>query len=92
VTDLFSWADTHDTHAESLARVSSETEALILEFAWLNKGQQFHAEELRQFVLSRRPNTAPDSPNRILRLLRQEGRLDYQVVSRRLSLYRFGPP
>jgi hypothetical protein len=33
-------------------------------------------------------NVAPDSPSRILRELRKQGRVDYIVVNRAASLYR----
>jgi hypothetical protein len=70
-------------------RVYGRIAPLILEF-WGNKGgREFHVEELRQYVLTRVPLIAPDSPGRILRELRLQGALDYIVTNRRQSLYRF---
>jgi hypothetical protein len=54
-----------------------------------NAGQLFHAEDLRRYVLAVEPEIAPGSPDRILRALRQEGKLDYVVIDRRNSLYQF---
>lgn len=50
--------------------------------------RDFHAEELLTWCRSQVNGLAPDSPSRILRLLRREGRLTYVVLSRRDSLYR----
>jgi hypothetical protein len=50
--------------------------------------QEFHVEDVRQHVL-KRVVVAPNSPYRILYELRREGRLDYKVLNRRQSLYRF---
>ena len=62
-----------------------------MDFARLYAGHAFHAEELRRCVLIYEPEIAPDSPGRILRLLRQEGKLNYVVINRRNSLYQFRP-
>lgn len=50
------------------------------------KGGQFHAQELRDYVATE-ATTAPASPDRILRLLRSQGRINYIVKDRRASLY-----
>ena len=71
------------------SRVYSRIAPLILSFARAHAGQSFHAEDLRQYVLALDPGIAPDSPGRILRLLRQEGKLYYVVIDRRASLYQF---
>lgn len=47
---------------------------------------RFHAQNLRDYVAAVHP-TAPASADRILRALRQDGRVAYQVVSRSQSLY-----
>jgi hypothetical protein len=47
---------------------------------------QFHADELRRYVASVHA-TAPASADRILRALRQDGIVAYQVLNRRASLY-----
>jgi hypothetical protein len=49
-------------------------------------GALFTATALRDFVACHAPS-APGSPDRILRLMRQEGHLNYRVVSRSGSLY-----
>ena len=46
-------------------------------------------EELRQYVELHAPDIAPDSPGRILRELRLDGLLNYEVINRRDSLYQF---
>lgn len=50
---------------------------------------QFHADELRNWVIAEVDIAAPASADRILRDLRQKGRLDYVLVSRSQSLYEF---
>jgi hypothetical protein len=71
------------------ARVYSKIAPLIMAFANDYAGKQFHVEQLRRYVRDYTPDVAPDSPGRILRELRLEGRLDYVVVNRRQSLYQF---
>lgn len=68
-------------------RVSSAIGQDVLRFCRARLGAEFHLEELREFV-ALRGHRAPDSAGRILRLLRQQGRLAYEVVNRRQSLYR----
>lgn len=79
------------TDQQERARVRSRIGSLILEFCRHRTG--FHMEDLRQFVEKKMSDglflcIAPDSPGRILRQLRQQGLLNYKVVSRRRSLYR----
>jgi hypothetical protein len=74
---------------EERARVYSKIAPIIMEFYEDHAGTAFHAEDLRTFVRDRAPEIAPDSPGRILRALRLEGRLDYVVLNRRDSLYQF---
>ena len=83
---------------EERARVKSRIGSLILEFfaivknhEWIVK-QTFHMQELLQFVEEGvSGKVAPDSPGRILRQLRQQHLLNYEVVSRRQSLYKVVP-
>jgi DNA polymerase III delta prime subunit len=70
-------------------RVYAQIAPLIMQFSMLHAGRMFHVEELRQYVRSRVPEIAPDSPGRILRALRQERQLDYVIVNRRDSLYQY---
>ena len=80
-----------DGQASHLARCREKLAGAILAFCRkrLERGQpEFHAEELLAFVGARVLGLAPDSPSRVLRLLRREGRVGYAVVSRKDSLYR----
>jgi len=78
-----------DDAPEERRRVYGRIAPLIMTFYRDHAGQQFHAEELRQYVLATAPDIAPGSPDRILRELRLEGKLDYVVINRRQSLYQF---
>lgn len=72
-------------------RVAERIGGYVVEFfADRGDGSEFHADDLRQYVIAREPKTAPGSPDRIMRLLRQAGRIQYAVVNRRKSLYRIG--
>jgi len=77
------------TDREERARVRAKIASIILDFARQNTGRMFHVESLRVHVLKSAPDIAPDSPGRILRLLRQQGKLNYVVIDRRDSLYLF---
>ena len=85
------------TDREERARVKSRIGSLILEFCDFRLhgyGISFHMEDLHLFVQQRLPfngRVAPASTDRILRQLRQQGLLNYKVVSRRQSLYRVVP-
>ena len=73
---------------DNLDRVTERIGWAVLAFcADKPYGQTFFADELRRFVRSKVGLVAPGSPDRILRLLRQKGKLDYFVVSRSESLY-----
>jgi hypothetical protein len=74
---------------EDRGRVYGMIAPLILQFYRDNAGRSFHVEQLRCFVRDRAPGIAPDSPGRILRELRLEGKIDYVVLNRRQSLYQF---
>lgn len=76
------------THAANLRRVSDNIGDVVYGFCAGRVGRQFHARDLRNYVAYVIPGLAPDSPGRILRRLRLAGRVDYEVVSRRASLYR----
>lgn len=67
-----------------LGRVSERIAAAVVEFC--TPGRTFHADELRQHVAARCA-VAPGSADRILRLLRQQGRVPYRVLNRSKSLY-----
>lgn len=48
---------------------------------------EFHLTELVQYVTAREM-CSPNSPARILQLLKESGEVNYEVLSRRKSLYR----
>lgn len=78
------------SHRENLDRVYSRIAIHILAFHDEHRGQFFHAEELRRYVLQHEPlMIAPGSPDRILRQMRLKGMLNYDVINRRASLYQF---
>lgn len=77
------------TQQREIARVRSVIAQSVLEFA-REHHPEFYADELRAYVL-RRASVAPSSPDRILRDLRSRGQLNYVVVNRRASHYRFIP-
>ena len=86
-----------DEQQENLDRVSAKIGALVLGFCQRKReGGTFHMEDLVQAVQSAMPeNTvAPDSSSRILRILREQNVLDYEVISRKDSFYRvlYVPP
>lgn len=70
-------------------RVSTRVAPVIIAFAKsrIPTAPEFHVEELRTFVYDRL-QVAPASPDRILRMLKKRGDLNYTVVSRPKSLYR----
>lgn len=78
--------------ADNLGRVSDRIAGLVYEFCRSRFAaprvelRQFHMEDLTTYV-SADVQVAPDSPGRILRMLRKTGRVGYRVVNRRESLY-----
>jgi hypothetical protein len=73
---------------ENMSRVSDAITPLVMEF-WNTTnetGDAWHMEELTNFV-SQRTTVAPDSAGRILRSLRQQGKLNYRCIERHKSLY-----
>lgn len=73
----------------NLSRVRANIGASIQRFIEerLASGEpRFHADDLRRAVAAVHP-TAPASADRILRSLRQDGAIAYQVVDRQRSLY-----
>lgn len=81
-------------HNDNLDRVSARIGATIREFYRLKieAGEvEFHVEELRRYVRQEVGMVAPNSPYRIMWQLREDGRINYSVVSRSASLYRIEP-
>ena len=76
-----------------LSRVQQRIAPIILDFyAYrLFRNPYFHMNELFAYV-EKNTLIAPASPDRILRALRQEGKLDYIVVDRRASYYLLRSP
>lgn len=78
--------------ADNLDRVSDRIAGLVYKFCRSRFAaprvelRQFHMEDLTTYV-SADVQVAPDSPGRILRMLRKTGRVGYRVVNRRESLY-----
>jgi hypothetical protein len=74
---------------ENIARVHHKIAPTICAyFKQLGLGGEFHVDQLRRYVGRHYPDTAPDSPGRIMRSLRGRKAIDYVVVNRRASLYR----
>jgi hypothetical protein len=69
----------------NLERCSERIAAAVLEFC--RPGRQFQMAELNEYCGERVGNLAPDSPGRILRLLRQAKKVKYRVIDRRNSEY-----
>jgi hypothetical protein len=75
-----------------LGRVTFALKDHVLLFArrrWSSRGGApafFYGCDLEAFV-KKQTGAAPESPGRILRVLRQEGQLNYRIVSRNQSLY-----
>jgi len=69
--------------------VAEKISEFILEFYELRRNKPiFYCDELREYVATK-CLIAPASPDRILRMLRQEGWLNYEVVNRKRSEYLF---
>lgn len=78
--------DERAIQTEELSRVRTRLAESVLTFCRAN--QQFRLTDLLAFMQGHGDHGAPDSPSRILRDLRQRGKLSYTVVNRRASLYR----
>jgi hypothetical protein len=80
--------------AEHLERVTARIGDAVIAFLnatlWHDGSGNatFYASELRDSVARKVRGGAPGSADRVLRSLRQAGRVGYEVVSRRESLYR----
>lgn len=73
-----------------ITRVNNAIAKHIETFVCTHK--EWHVEELRRFVFDKvNGYVAPASPDRMLRDLRQKGRVNYVVISRAKSLYRSLP-
>ena len=60
--------------------------------AFLSSHSEFHGPELHRYVEAQVGGyVAPGSPDRIMRMMRQKGLVNYELVSRSQSLYRALP-
>ena len=73
---------------QNITRVRLRIAGYIRDFCKNLNGVHFQMKDLLAYVRVFDPQTAPDSPSRILRDMRTRGELDYEIVSRRGSLYR----
>ena len=79
---------------ENLERVSSRIATTVEKFfadVSTAPNPVFFAEELRERIASEIGVVAPDSPGRIMRALRQAGRINYRVLDRAQSYYQVLP-
>ena len=75
---------------EQLERVKGRIEKAIAEFfryRTTNGALEFHADDLRDWVADRVGTVAPDSPGRIMRIMRRQQSINYEVSNRARSLY-----
>lgn len=81
----------HPEQEENLDRVAERIGGLVLAFCAETAAHGdclFYMEELRNYVYEHVGGAiAPDSPGRILRMLRTRKQIKYNVLSRRDSLY-----
>ena len=75
------------SNSEHLDAVGARIGSTIIEFCFRRCGQQFHADDLREYVTRTAGQVAPGSADRVLRDLRQRGAIDYIVLNRAASLY-----
>lgn len=61
---------------------------LISDFQRSQKTNSFHMKDLTDFVLGNMM-VAPDTPGRIMRDMKKRGKVNYVLISRSQSLYRF---
>lgn len=84
--DLFAYTPPQTVQQREIERVTSRIGREVLAFVKrVGVNGTFHAADLHDAVVT---VAAPASADRILRLLRQQGAVDYIVVSRSESLYR----
>lgn len=74
---------------EQLQRVEKNIATVVTEFMATHVGKEFHASELRGKCALELgfANVAPGSPDRVMRSLRQQRRINYKLVNRAKSLY-----
>jgi len=72
---------------DHLTSVKARIGKVIIGFCRAHEGETFHADDLRRHVSNRVNNCAPGSADRVLRSLRQSGKIDYICTSRSRSEY-----
>lgn len=77
--------------SDDLTRVALNIGQAIVQFWKLRIGTVFTATELRQYVQKSYFGTAPASADRVMRNLRKQGKINYELVDRSKSLYRALP-
>lgn len=76
------------TQQLELTRVSTHISAVVMAWCRAHVEREFLMKDLAKFVADNTKGySAPDSAGRILRDLRQNGFVSYEVVNRRQSLY-----
>jgi hypothetical protein len=76
-----------DTGSRSIDRVQAKIRNIVIDFCRLCLFDTFTMSQLNEYVTSRGETIAPDSAGRILRMLRKEKLVDYDVVNRAKSQY-----
>jgi hypothetical protein len=76
-----------EEQARQIGRVRERIADVVLEFLRPRVGQEFHGHELALYVMKRKGGSG-GSPDRIMRLLREEGVCSVVCVSQPQSLYR----
>lgn len=79
--------ETAKVQSANLHRVRENLFEPVTEFCKTRLGREFRMRDLVSYCEQHVPGTAPDSPSRILRLLRGARKLNYTVVNRRRSEY-----
>lgn len=74
--------------AANLERVHGDIGPAIAQFFQGRVGHEFHGEDLLRYVRALVGHIAPESPARVMRIMRSRGEINYSLVSRRDSLYR----
>lgn len=78
----------YESNAPYLEATKARICDVIIEYCSERVGKQFHADDLRRYVTANViGGCAPGSADRVLRDLRQQGTIIYEVMNRRESLY-----
>jgi hypothetical protein len=72
------------------ARVEGTLAEPILAWCSIHEHQQFRMDDLTQAIKAHFPWCAPDSPRKILNVLKRAGRVEVECIDRSRSLYQLG--